>query len=136
MNFRGALDTNQVIARTFRGFQFLGDTGLLYCSKLYMPPLGDQHDLLEGVYTDAIRTKWKDNEASLSYVMRSSDEDLYLLTLKTFAISQRHPPIQQLLEIATPKMRALTRKAWQSCNMGMESNGDIVVVASIESPGN
>lgn len=70
------------------------------------------------------------------YVMRSSEGDLYSLTLKMFAISQRHPPIQRLLEVATPKMRALTRQAWQSCHMGMESNGDIVVVASIESPGN
>lgn len=70
------------------------------------------------------------------YVMRSADGDLYSLTLKMFAISQRYPPVQRLLEVATPKMRALTRKAWQSCHMGMESNGDIVIVASVESPGN
>lgn len=70
------------------------------------------------------------------YVMRSADSDLYSLTLKMFAISQRYPPIQHLMEIAPPRMRALTRKVWQSCHMGMESNGDIVVVASIESPGN
>lgn len=70
------------------------------------------------------------------YVMRSQDSDLYSLTLKMFALSQRFPPIQRLLEVATPKMRALTRKAWQSCHMGMESNGDIVIVNSVETPGN
>ncbi len=70
------------------------------------------------------------------YVIRSSDDDLYSLSLKMFAISQRYPPVERLLEMATPKMRAVTRKAWQSCHMGMESNGDIVVVASIASPGN
>lgn len=70
------------------------------------------------------------------YVMRSAEDDLYSLTLKMFAISQRHPPIERLLELSTSKMRAVTRKAWQSCHMGMESNGDIVVVASVASPGN
>ncbi|MCV6601894.1 MAG: IclR family transcriptional regulator, partial [Cohaesibacter sp.] len=70
------------------------------------------------------------------YIERSADNDLYALTLKMFALSQRHPPVQRLLEVAGPKVRKLTRKAWQSCHMGMESNGDIVVVASVESPGN
>lgn len=70
------------------------------------------------------------------YVLRSQEDDHYSLSLKMFALSQRHPPVERLLELATPKMRAVTRKAWQSCHMGMESNGDIVVVASIASPGN
>ncbi|CAD0186937.1 hypothetical protein RUESEDTHA_03848 [Ruegeria sp. THAF57] len=70
------------------------------------------------------------------YVIRSSDDDLYSLSLKMFAISQTYPPVERLLELAAPKMRVVTRKAWQSCHMGMESNGDIVVVASVASPGN
>ncbi len=70
------------------------------------------------------------------YVIRSKEDDLYALSLKMFAVSQRHPPVERLLEVATPKMRAVTRKAWQSCHMGMESNGDIVIVASIAAPGN
>lgn len=70
------------------------------------------------------------------YIMRSSEDDLYSLSLKMFAISQRFPPVERLLELAAPRMRAVTRTAWQSCHMGMESNGDIVVVVSIESPGN
>lgn len=70
------------------------------------------------------------------YVMRSAVHDTYSLSLKMFSISQRHPPIGRVIEAALPRMRALTRKTWQSCHMGMESNGDIVVVASAESPGN
>lgn len=70
------------------------------------------------------------------YVLRSPEDDLYSLSLKMFALSQRHPPLERLLEAATPKMRATARKAWQSCHMAMESNGDIVVVASAMSPGN
>lgn len=70
------------------------------------------------------------------YVVRSASSDLYSLSLKMFSISQRHPPIGRVIEAALPLMRAVTRKAWQSCHMGMESNGDVVIVASAESPGN
>lgn len=70
------------------------------------------------------------------YVIRSLSGDRYSLSLKMFSISQRHPPIGRMIENGLPKMRALTRKTWQSCHMGMESNGDIVIVASAESPGN
>lgn len=70
------------------------------------------------------------------YVIRSLSGDRYALSLKMFSISQRHPPIGRVIEAALPRMRAITRKAWQSCHMGMESNGDVVIVASAESPGN
>ena len=70
------------------------------------------------------------------YVVRSAAGDKYSLSLKMFSISQRHPPIGRVIEAALPRMRALTRKAWQSCHMGMESNGDIVIVATADSPGN
>ncbi|NRB17983.1 MAG: IclR family transcriptional regulator [Rhodobacteraceae bacterium] len=69
------------------------------------------------------------------YVFRSISGDHYALSLKMFSLSQRHPPIGRVIEAALPRMRAVTRLAWQSCHMGMESNGDIVVVASAESPG-
>lgn len=68
------------------------------------------------------------------YVVRSSEDDLYSLSLKLFAVSQRFPPVERLLEIAIPRMRVVTRRAWQSCHMGMESNGSIVIVASVSSP--
>ena len=70
------------------------------------------------------------------YVVRSLAGDRYSLSLKMFSISQRHPPIGRVIEAALPRMRSVTRKAWQSCHLGMESNGDIVIVASVESPGN
>lgn len=69
------------------------------------------------------------------YVIRTKEGERYSLSLRMFAMAQRHPPVGRLLEIARPQMRALTRKAWQSCHLGMESNGDIVIVASAESPG-
>jgi len=66
------------------------------------------------------------------YVMRSKDDERYSISLRMFAMAQRHPPIGRLLAMAKPQMRALTRKAWQSCHLGMESNGDIVIVASAD----
>lgn len=70
------------------------------------------------------------------YVIRSTNGDLYSLSLKLFSVSQRHPPIGRMIEHALPLMRELAQKTWQSSHMAMESNGDIVIVATAESPGN
>ncbi len=70
------------------------------------------------------------------YVVRSSEDDHYSLSLKIFALAQRHPPIGRLLDVAPARMRNLSRRMWQSSHLVTESNGDIVVVASVESPGN
>lgn len=70
------------------------------------------------------------------YVLKTHEGDRYALSLKMFAISQRHPPISRLIEIALPAMRATVRQTWQACHLGMESNGEVVIVASTESPGN
>ncbi len=70
------------------------------------------------------------------FVIRSAVDDRYAMSLHIFALSQRHPPVARLIDVALPLMRATTKKAWQSCHLGMENNGDIVIVASVESPGN
>lgn len=70
------------------------------------------------------------------YVTRTTADDRYSLSLRMFSLSQRHPPVGRLIDIAMPMMRSVTSKAWQSCHLGMENNGDIVIVASAESPGN
>ena len=70
------------------------------------------------------------------YVTRSDADARYALSLKMFTLSQRHPPVSRLIEVALPKMRAAARDAGQSCHLGMENNGDVVVVAVAEAPGN
>ncbi|SDE59798.1 DNA-binding transcriptional regulator, IclR family [Paracoccus isoporae] len=70
------------------------------------------------------------------YVVRSAEDDRFSLSLKMFAVSQRHAPVNRLLDVARPKMRTLALHAWQSCHLAMENNGDIVIVSSAESPGN
>ncbi len=68
------------------------------------------------------------------YVVRSLNHDRYMLSLKMFWLSQKYPPVSRLIEMATPLMRKATQKAWQSCHLGMENNGDIIVLTSIKSP--
>lgn len=70
------------------------------------------------------------------YVTRTATDDRYSLSLRMFSLSQRHPPVGRLIDVALPMMRAVTNQAWQSCHLGMENNGDIVIVASVDSPGN
>ncbi len=69
------------------------------------------------------------------YISQSSSGDRYGLSLRMFSLSHKHPPVNRLIEIALPQIRAVTRKIWQSCHLAMENNGEIVIVASVESPG-
>ena len=70
------------------------------------------------------------------YVSHKNHSELYTLSLKLFSTAQRHAPIERLLEAARPLMRKATQDVWQSCHLGMENNGSIVIVASVEAPGN
>lgn len=69
------------------------------------------------------------------YVSRNHG-DRYSLSLKLFSTAQRYSPIERLLEMAQPLMRRASRQVWQSCHVGMETGGSIVIVSSVESPGN
>ncbi|RLK07397.1 IclR family transcriptional regulator [Ruegeria conchae] len=69
------------------------------------------------------------------YVSKTQSGDGYSLSLKLFATAQRYSPIARLLEVATPLLRRVTKRVWQSCQIGMESGGNIVIVSSVEAPG-
>ena len=69
------------------------------------------------------------------YISKAYDADRYMLSLKLFSLSHRYPPVNRLINFALPLMKKVTRKVWQSCHIVMEKNGDIVVVASVDSPG-
>lgn len=70
------------------------------------------------------------------YVSRADGSDQYTLSLKLYSTAQQRAPIDRLLEVAQPMMRRMTRKIWQSCHIGMENNASIVVILSVEAPGN
>ncbi len=68
------------------------------------------------------------------YISDVGPEERYQLTLKLFEIAHQHQPLQHLLSIARPLMEKVAANTGQSCHLAMPSNGNIVVVASVEAP--
>lgn len=67
------------------------------------------------------------------YIERPAGGEGYKLTSKLFGLGMIQPPVKGLVEIALPYMRELARETGQSCHLAMHSQGDIVVVARMES---
>lgn len=57
----------------------------------------------------------------------------YRLTGKLFALGLDQPHVKSLIEVALPVMRQLARNIGQSCHLAVHSNGQIIVIARIES---
>ena len=68
------------------------------------------------------------------YISEVGPEERYQLTLKLFEVAHQHHPLQHLLAIARPVMQQVATSTGQSCHLAMPSNGNIVVVASVEAP--
>ncbi len=68
------------------------------------------------------------------YIEYDPEFSNYSLTLKMFALSNQHPPIAQLLKRAAPEMEALCHKVDQSCHLSRYKNGELIVIATQESP--
>ncbi|NKB84724.1 IclR family transcriptional regulator [Brucella grignonensis] len=69
------------------------------------------------------------------YVLKDIKGDGYQLSLTLFALAHSHPPLNRLISRAQPLMRSLAQEIQQSCHLCIEENGQIVVVASVQSPG-
>ncbi len=67
------------------------------------------------------------------YVLRTAG-DRYELTLKLFALGQRHPPTRRLVGQAMPLMRAFAKAAEQACHLAVYDRGRVVVIAQIDAP--
>ncbi|MEO8542566.1 MAG: IclR family transcriptional regulator [Betaproteobacteria bacterium] len=66
----------------------------------------------------------------------SADEnDRYNLTLKMLELSHRQQPLKSLVATATPLMRELASRAYQSCHLSVYHDGHILVVAQVDAPG-
>jgi DNA-binding IclR family transcriptional regulator len=70
------------------------------------------------------------------YVLKDLYGEGYQLSLHMFTLAHRHPPIGRLIGRALPLMRQLARQAQQSCHICIEKGGRLVIVASVEAPGN
>ena len=68
------------------------------------------------------------------YVARNLSGDRYSLSLKLFALAHMHPPLSRLIHQALPVMDDFTRKAEQSCHMGVYDRGNVLIAAQINSP--
>jgi len=69
------------------------------------------------------------------YISRSNEDDRYILSLRLFSLSHKHPPLSRLINHSLPLMQKVTKEVWQSCHIVMENNGEVVVVSSVDSPG-
>lgn len=68
------------------------------------------------------------------YVQREGPKDLYRLTLRLFELSHAAAPMKRLLGVALPEMRALASDIGQSCHLSVEADGELLIVADVESP--
>lgn len=68
------------------------------------------------------------------YVLRNPSGDRYALSLKLFALANMHPPLSRLINQALPVMDDFTRKAEQSCHMGVYDRGNVLISAQVSSP--
>jgi DNA-binding IclR family transcriptional regulator len=68
------------------------------------------------------------------YVTRSLSGDRYALSLKLFALANRHPPLNRLINQALPVMDAFASRAEQSCHLGVYDRGNVLITAQINSP--
>jgi len=67
------------------------------------------------------------------FIERAPESDGYRLTDKLFALGLGQPRIKGLIETALPKMAELAEATGQSCHLALQSEGQIVVVARMES---
>jgi DNA-binding IclR family transcriptional regulator len=70
------------------------------------------------------------------YVCQIPPDDRYFLTLKLFEVAQKHPPLRRLISEARPLLQRVAHDLRQSCHLAMLSNGQVVVVAQADAPGN
>ena len=68
------------------------------------------------------------------YVRRCDADGGYVLTLKLFELSSRHPAMDRLLSAARSEMRALAERAGQSCHLSVLDGDGILVVERAEAP--
>lgn len=61
--------------------------------------------------------------------------DRYSLSLKMLELSHRQQPLRSLVATATPLMRELAGRAYQSCHLSVYHDGQLLVVAQVDAPG-
>jgi DNA-binding IclR family transcriptional regulator len=67
------------------------------------------------------------------FIEQALDNEGYRLSSKLFKLGLDQPHVKSLIEISLPVMRQLSRNTGQSCHLALPFNGQIIVVARMES---
>lgn len=67
------------------------------------------------------------------YLLRTKS-DRYRLSLKLFELAHMHPPVNRLIDVALPIMRALAARADQSCHLAVLRGSQVLIVLQVDSP--
>jgi len=70
------------------------------------------------------------------YIVVDPHTDRLNLSMKLYELAHRHPPTERLLAVALPQMRALALDTGQSCHLAVQSHGEMLVIAQIDSARN
>lgn len=70
------------------------------------------------------------------YLTTAPEGEGLVLTNKLFSVGMAQAPTKSVVEAALPVMRRLSNLVGQSCHLAVASAGDMVVVATVEAPGN
>ncbi len=70
------------------------------------------------------------------YISRTTSDERYQLTLKLFELVHHHHPLQRLVTQARPLVQRVASHTRQSCHLAMLNNGEVVLVAQADAPGN
>jgi DNA-binding IclR family transcriptional regulator len=66
------------------------------------------------------------------YLAQDGESDGYHLTDRLFSLGMKQPRMQNLVEAALPIMRQLSMEIGQSCHLALHTQGEMVVVARME----
>ena len=69
------------------------------------------------------------------YICEADSDDRFELTLKLFELAHRHHPLDRLIAHARPLMQQVASRTGQSCHLAMLSDGAVIVVAQVDTPG-
>jgi len=67
------------------------------------------------------------------YLIRTKS-DRYRLSLKLFELAHMHPPVNRLIDVALPVMRALAGRTDQSCHLVVLRGSTVLIVLQVDSP--
>ncbi len=68
------------------------------------------------------------------FIAADEETGKFRLTLKTFELSNRHPPLERLLGAASTELHELADKTQQACHLAVYHDAMMVVVAQQDSP--